>query len=105
MVGEMVPEEHASAQQVEIQQENPGEAEYGDMLRPPPGMMKNEFVVPQAVGIDVPQTPKELAGGRAGDGTSHDQGINFSAFVFLALALGAVVLVWKKSKKNERSVR
>lgn len=104
MVGETVPEEHASAQ-VEKQQENPGGGEYGDILRPPPVMMKDEFVVPQAAEVAVPQTPKEFSGGRDGDGTSHNQSVNFSAIVFLALALGAVLLVWKKSKKDERSVR
>ncbi|CAN0129694.1 unnamed protein product [Ectocarpus sp. 6 AP-2014] len=103
VVGEMVPEEHAFAR-VEKQQEKPG-GEYGDVLRPPPVMMKDEFVVPQAAEVAVPQTPKELAGGRDGDGTSPNQGVSFSAIVFLALALGAVVLVWKKSKKDERSVR
>ncbi|CAN0089257.1 unnamed protein product, partial [Ectocarpus sp. 13 AM-2016] len=112
VVGETVPEEHASAQ-VEKKQENPGGGEYGDVLRPPPVIMKDEFVVPQAMEMVVPQamemavlqTPKELAGGKDGDGTSDNQRVNFSAIVFLALALGAVVLVWKKSKKDERSVR
>ncbi|CAN0464597.1 unnamed protein product, partial [Ectocarpus sp. 8 AP-2014] len=103
VVDETVPEEHASAQ-VEKKQEKSG-GEYGDVLRPPPVMMKDELIVPQAAEVAVPQKSKELAGGRDGDGTSHNQSVNFSAIVFLALALGAVVLVWKKSKKDERSVR
>lgn len=37
-------------------------------------------------------------------GEVEDPGVSFSVFVFLTLALGAVFVVWRKSKKDNRLV-
>lgn len=108
MVGETVPEEHASPQ-AELQQEIPGRGDYGDILREPPEIMPRENLKEESGGpsvvVKMPRTRKKLAGGRNGDGTTYGQRVHLSAFVLLALALVAVVFLWKKSKKDERSVR